>query len=144
MEAGRGGTESDRWTVFRKDSLDRESKAYKYIEGLLLLVGIIVGFGLFLFGLIYSIEMMEGGFSVAGLIGFAKLFVVLILGFIVWHVGNRARDSVDAWDQSLLRRRIEQELRETFRRGGRIIYDNVECEVWHDQFVPKQGGKHES
>jgi hypothetical protein len=49
-----------------------EEEAYKYIDGLLLLVGIVVGATLFLAAIVYFLEMTDGGFSVAGLIGFAK------------------------------------------------------------------------
>jgi hypothetical protein len=84
--------------------------------------------------------MIEGKFSIAGLIGFAKLLVVVVLGLIMRHVVSRADDSLGAWNQSLLERRRDEELRETFRRGETIFYGNVECEVWNDQFVPKKDG----
>ena len=96
------------------DSLDREFKAHKYIQGFLVSVGIVVSIGLVIFGLVYLMEMIDCGFLVAGLIGLAKLFVVLIFTVIAWCVKDRVTDSFEEWDKSLLRKRGDAELSRGF------------------------------
>ncbi|HME44261.1 MAG TPA: hypothetical protein VKF36_14310 [Syntrophorhabdales bacterium] len=146
METGQGGVETEReYHAAVVDALEREAKAFKCIEGWFVWVGIVWSIALLVFGLVYLLETLDGGFSFAALGPLVKLLIVLVFAFLTWVMRDKIMHALDTWEQPLLKRehdeKDDEKAREAFRRGARIFKYGVECEVWNDQFVPKPGGE---
>lgn len=129
--------------------LNEEYKAYKNIFQFLLWMGIIAMLVLLSMVLGYSLLVYEDITNYIFSPSLLKEEHYLLLIKLVFSIGlsvctyyfyRRINEWLDVWEQSLLRRKSEEELKEAFFRGDRIIYKGIECEVINGQFTPKQGG----
>ena len=128
--------------------LNKEYKAYENIFYFLLWMGIIATMELLAMVLNYGIlgyEEIKNYIFYSSFLEeehylWLKLVVSIGLSVCAYYFYRRIEECLDVWEQSLLRRKSDEELKESFFRGERIIYGGIECEVINGQFVPKRGG----
>jgi hypothetical protein len=120
------------------EQLNREHLFYGRIAGLahFIFVGSAVA------ALLYSLKLLidDDGWSVACFLRFA-----LAAGIVLyWQASVQTLTGIfyalHLWEQSLLRRRSDDELIRLYNRGERILKEDREVEVFDGHFLPKPGG----
>ncbi len=120
------------------EELNREHSFYQSIVVIAHLILATAGVVIFAYG-IKSLD--ENG--IWSLDCLAKLtFAVALFGYyyLSVHNGTGVFYALELWEQSLLRRRSDDELIRAYYRGERIIVDYREAEVFNGRFLPKPGG----
>jgi hypothetical protein len=72
-----------------------------------------------------------------------KLILALLLLWYYYHSCHKGTGlfyALELWEQSLSRRRSDDELMRAYYTGERIIVDFREAEVFNGHFLPKPGG----
>lgn len=120
------------------EELNREHSFYQSIVVIVHLILTTAGVVIFSYG-IKSLD--ENG--IWSLDCLAKLtLAVALFGYYYRsvHNGTGVFYALELWEQSLLRRRSDDELIRAYYRGERIIVDYREAEVFNGRFLPKPGG----
>lgn len=82
----------------------------------------------------------HGGWSVGYLLRFGLAVAVFGYYYRSVHKETAVFYALGLWEQSLLRRRSDDELIRAYSSGKRIIVDFREAEVFNGRFIPKPGG----
>ena len=118
--------------------LNREHSFYQSIVVIAHFILAIAGVVIFAYG-IKSLD--ENG--IWSLDCLAKLTLAVALFWYYYrsvHNGTGVFYALELWEQSLLRRRSDDELIRAYYRGEKIIVDYREAEVFNGRFLPKPGG----
>lgn len=82
----------------------------------------------------------DGGWSLGCLLRIGIAIIVLGYYYHSVHAGTGVFYALDLWEQSLLRRRSDDELIRAFNKGQKIFKDFREAEVFDGRIIPKPGG----
>lgn len=117
------------------------NKEHSFHQGIVVICHLILATGaMIIFG--YAIKSIDDN----GIMSFdclAKLTIAIVLFWYYYysvHNGKGVFYALELWEQSLLRRKSDDELIRAYYRGEKIIVDYREAEVFNGRFLPKLGG----
>jgi hypothetical protein len=118
--------------------LNREHSFYNSIVVLVHLLFVVVAFITFVYG-IKSYDDHDG-WTLYCLVKFGLAAGLFAYYYYSVHNGSGLFYALDLWEQSLLRRRSDDELIHAYHRGEKIFKDFREAEVFDGRIVPKADG----